>query len=87
MLTVRLQWPRREDGCRPRRAPGTQPDASQQGAGTPGTATASPLTALYRGDKYSMGPIEGITVAWSAIADGTSTARGGNQDLVTLASG
>jgi hypothetical protein len=43
------------------------------------TATGLPLTALFRGDKYSLGPIEGITVAWSA--------RSGNQDRVTLAGG
>jgi len=30
-----------------------------------------PLTALFRGDKYSMGPIEGITVAWFARPHGT----------------
>jgi hypothetical protein len=34
-------------------------------------ATKLPLTAPFRGDKYSMGPIEGITVAWFAIPDGT----------------
>ena len=46
--------------------------------GIRGTATGLPLTELFRGDKCSMASIEGITVAWSAIADRTSIARGGN---------